>query len=137
MSAFVRRVARTIPRSGETDPCGAAMHASLLLLFASSIECRLIAQHTRVAQRKGGEPSKLTLGLALGFRGLNVDDRGTPGFTKNEQRRFAELLEAGGLVDAWRMKHPLPRAVNMMQPWWTWRGTGCGTTLVLILGGSN
>jgi hypothetical protein len=113
------------------------MHASLLLFYASSsIECRLIAQHTCVAQRKGGEPSKLTRGLALGFRGLNVDDRGTPGFTKNEQRRFAELLEAGGLVDAWRMKHPLPRAVNMMQPWWSWRGTGCGTTLVLILGGA-
>ena len=95
--------------------------------------------HSTRVLRSGREASrvKLTRGLALGFRGLNVDDRGTPGFTKNEQRRFAELLEAGGLVDAWRMKHPLPRAVNMMQPWWTWRGTGCGTTLVLILGGSN
>ena len=29
-------------------------------------------------------------------------DRGIPGFSDNERRRFAEVCAAGGLVDAWR-----------------------------------
>ncbi len=46
-------------------------------------------------------------------------DRGQPGFTRNEQERFARLLEASGLVDAYRHHHPAPDwTVDA-----TWRGT--------------
>ena len=47
------------------------------------------------------------------------DNSGQPGFTPNEQTRFAELLRAGNLLDAHRLTHP--------EPDWqrdaTWRGT--------------
>ena len=49
----------------------------------------------------------------------HADDRGQPGFTANEQRRFAALKESSGLRDAYRALHPTPN--------WrldsTWRGT--------------
>ena len=35
------------------------------------------------------------------------DDRGQPGFTINEQRRFKELMEAGSLVDGYRVRFPV------------------------------
>lgn len=47
------------------------------------------------------------------------DDRGQPGFTLNEQKRFKALMERADLVDAYRLQHP--------QADWrkdsTWRGT--------------
>jgi AP endonuclease-1 len=46
-------------------------------------------------------------------------DRGQPGFTANEQERFARVLQTGGLGDAYRHQHP-------DAPWQeavTWRGT--------------
>ncbi|KAF4666029.1 hypothetical protein FOL47_004299 [Perkinsus chesapeaki] len=38
--------------------------------------------------------------------GLAADDVGQPGFTKAEQDRFSDLLDAGGLIDAYRQCHP-------------------------------
>jgi len=49
----------------------------------------------------------------------NVDDRGQPGFTANEQARFRALLAEGGLVDAYRVLHP---TANWMKDV-TWRGS--------------
>jgi len=48
-----------------------------------------------------------------------ADDRGQPGFTANEQARFSELLRDGGLVDAYRLRHP----TSSWQEDVTWRGT--------------
>lgn len=50
----------------------------------------------------------------------HADDRGQPGFTASEQRRFRELCGRGsGLVDAYRHLHPTPNwAVDA-----TWRGS--------------
>ncbi len=45
-------------------------------------------------------------------------DRGQPGFTANEQLRFAAIAAAGGLVDAYRMLH----AAAAWQDCVTWRG---------------
>jgi exonuclease III len=45
-------------------------------------------------------------------------DRGQPGFTPNEQSRFAEITAAGGLVDAYRALH----ASAEWQDCVTWRG---------------
>lgn len=54
-----------------------------------------------------------------GQEAKDPDDRGQPGFTPNEQRRFNAMLARTGLVDAYRIIHP--------QPDWrrdvTWRGT--------------
>ena len=36
------------------------------------------------------------------------DDAGMGGTTPHEMRRFHATLQAGGLVDAWRLFHPLP-----------------------------
>lgn len=44
---------------------------------------------------------------------------GQPGYTPIERRRFAQLLAAGGLVDAYRALHP-----NKSEGDWTWRGSG-------------
>ncbi|KAL1522809.1 hypothetical protein AB1Y20_017779 [Prymnesium parvum] len=54
-----------------------------------------------------------------GQEAASVDDRGQPGFTPNEQRRFAMLLHEGGLVDAYRSLHPNPDWQRDV----TWRGT--------------
>merc|ERR1711879_807091 len=52
------------------------------------------------------------------------DDRGIPGFSNNERRRFGELLEAGNLFDAWRQLHPVPDTPpSASDPAFTWRGT--------------
>ena len=40
---------------------------------------------------------------------------GVPGTTADEQRRFANILSAAGLVDVWRQLHPAERGG------WTWR----------------
>jgi exonuclease III len=45
-------------------------------------------------------------------------DRGQPGFTANEQSRFADIKAAGGLVDAYRELH----ATAAWQDCVTWRG---------------
>ena len=50
---------------------------------------------------------------------LDAADRGQPGFTENEQSRFTNLLEVGGLVDAYRHLHPTPDWKTDV----TWRGT--------------
>ena len=34
-------------------------------------------------------------------------DKGQPGFTRNEQIRFFEMLREGHLIDTWRVLHPL------------------------------
>ena len=41
-----------------------------------------------------------------GQTALHADDKGQPGFTANEQSRFAALLDTGGLIDAYRLLHP-------------------------------
>ena len=43
------------------------------------------------------------------------DERGQPGFTLVERRRFNEILVAGGLADAFRHLHPTKKA-------WTYMG---------------
>ena len=45
-------------------------------------------------------------------------DRGQPGFTPNEQARFADITAAGGLVDAFRLLHPSAGWEQSV----TWRG---------------
>ena len=45
-------------------------------------------------------------------------DRGQPGFTPNEQTRFADIAAAGGLIDAFRMLHPSAAWEESV----TWRG---------------
>jgi len=47
------------------------------------------------------------------------DDRGQPGFTANEQVRFARTLEQAGMVDAYRLLHPTADWSRDV----TWRGT--------------
>jgi exonuclease III len=50
---------------------------------------------------------------------IHINDRGQPGFTINEQKRFNNLLSVGNLVDAYRMIHPIPNwSIDV-----TWRGT--------------
>lgn len=44
--------------------------------------------------------------------------RGQPGYTLIERRHFANLLAAGGLLDAYRTLHPEEHDC------WTWRGSG-------------
>ena len=46
----------------------------------------------------------------------NVVMNGVPGTTPDERRRFADMLSAGKLRDAWRSLHPGVRGG------WTWRG---------------
>ena len=41
-----------------------------------------------------------------GQTALHADDKGQPGFTANEQSRFAALIDAGGLIDAYRLLYP-------------------------------
>lgn len=48
-------------------------------------------------------------------------DRGIPGFSDNERRRFSACLAAGDLVDVWRKVHPGP-APDRASPAFTWRG---------------
>ena len=48
-----------------------------------------------------------------------AEERGQPGFTPAEQERFADLMQAGGLLDAHRLLHPTPD----WQRDATWRGT--------------
>jgi len=48
----------------------------------------------------------------------HAEDRGQPGFTANEQARFAELTKAAGLRDAYRLLHPHPD----FKADCTWRG---------------
>lgn len=49
---------------------------------------------------------------------ININDRGQPGFTINEQNRFKNLLEIGNLVDVYRLIHPTPNwSIDA-----TWRG---------------
>jgi exonuclease III len=49
---------------------------------------------------------------------IHINDRGQPGFTINEQKRFNNLLEIGNLVDAYRLVHPIPNwSIDV-----TWRG---------------
>lgn len=53
-----------------------------------------------------------------GQEARDPDDRGQPGFTLNEQRRFQAILERAGLVDAYRIVHPHPDWRRDV----TWRG---------------
>ena len=54
-----------------------------------------------------------------GQTALHADDKGQPGFTANEQSRFAALLDTGGLIDAYRLLHPTADWQRDV----TWRGT--------------
>ena len=56
---------------------------------------------------------------ANGQTALHADDKGQPGFTANEQTRFAALLDVGGLTDVYRHLHPTAN----WQIDATWRGT--------------
>ena len=53
-----------------------------------------------------------------GQRADDQADRGQPGFTENEQRRFAEMCAAGALLDARRLTHPTADWTQDA----TWRG---------------
>jgi hypothetical protein len=46
---------------------------------------------------------------------------GQPGCAPNERARFRQWVEDGGLVDAYRMKHPHKHA-DLEGPYYTWRG---------------
>jgi exonuclease III len=48
-----------------------------------------------------------------------AEERGQPGFTPAEQERFADLMQAGELLDAHRLLHPTPSWTRDA----TWRGT--------------
>ena len=54
-----------------------------------------------------------------GQSALHEGDKGQPGFTANEQERFAGLCGTGDLVDAYRHLHPSPNWQTDV----TWRGT--------------
>ena len=54
-----------------------------------------------------------------GQTALDDGNKGQPGFTANEQARFAALLETGQLIDAYRQLHP---AADWRRDV-TWRGT--------------
>eukprot|EP00873_Tetraselmis_striata_P011720 jgi/Tetstr1/431984/TSEL_021461.t1 len=55
------------------------------------------------------------------------DDRGQPGCTTNERLRFSRMLEAGGMLDAYRHQHGDERgddeAAFAAGPNFTWRGS--------------
>ena len=55
---------------------------------------------------------------------IEADDKGQPGFTRNEQTRFTEVLCEGHLIDTWRKLHPQGEGVEIGDPNWTWRGSG-------------
>lgn len=57
-------------------------------------------------------------GLDPNGEGWEAGDKGQPGFTQNEQRRFAALLAEAGLFDAYRHLHPTPDWRRDV----TWRG---------------
>ena len=51
-------------------------------------------------------------------------DKGQPGCTLNEQRRFREIRQGGHLVDAYRHLHPVETTVVQQgHEAWTWRGS--------------
>lgn len=57
----------------------------------------------------------------------NPDDRGQPGCTNNERRRFFLMLDQGGLVDAYRCKagseFNMEQAAFAAGPHFSWRGS--------------
>ena len=53
-----------------------------------------------------------------GQEATDPDDKGQPGFTANEQKRFKSLCDAGNLVDAYRLLHPVANWSTDA----TWRG---------------
>lgn len=57
---------------------------------------------------------------------LDDGDKGQPGTTVNEQRRFKEILRMGGLVDAYRLKHPPPP--DALLEWSAEAAKGSGST---------
>jgi len=50
-------------------------------------------------------------------------DVGQPGFTRNEQLRFSEVLQEGHLIDTFRELHPADRPVHISDAAWSWRGS--------------
>lgn len=48
---------------------------------------------------------------------------GQPGCTPGERESFADIIEAGGLVDLYRFKNPADPDVDIMGPYFTWRGS--------------
>mmetsp|Transcript_10099 Transcript_10099/g.11652 ORF Transcript_10099/g.11652 Transcript_10099/m.11652 type:complete len:195 (-) Transcript_10099:1002-1586(-) len=59
------------------------------------------------------------------FRETPPEDRGIPGFSDNERKRFEKLLEAGDLFDSWRHLNPITNETNVSPESnaFTWRGT--------------
>ncbi|KAJ8608821.1 hypothetical protein CTAYLR_009362 [Chrysophaeum taylorii] len=53
---------------------------------------------------------------------LQPDDQGQPGCTNRERDAFRRLLEAGGLVDAFRRCHPPTASPDVDAPLYSWRG---------------
>eukprot|EP00520_Triparma_pacifica_P010130 CAMPEP_0118652816 /NCGR_PEP_ID=MMETSP0785-20121206/11514_1 /TAXON_ID=91992 /ORGANISM="Bolidomonas pacifica, Strain CCMP 1866" /LENGTH=406 /DNA_ID=CAMNT_0006545347 /DNA_START=104 /DNA_END=1320 /DNA_ORIENTATION=+ len=63
-------------------------------------------------------------------RSGDVGNSGQPGCTPNEEKRFRNLLEKGGLKDVYRFLNPFPRPkggnlpyVDITAPVFTWRGS--------------
>jgi exodeoxyribonuclease III len=51
---------------------------------------------------------------------------GQPGCTPGERKSFADILEAGGLVDLYREVHPAVTGVEVSEPVYSWRGSTPG-----------
>ena len=51
------------------------------------------------------------------------NDKGQPGFTRNERLRFSQVLGEGQLVDTWRQLHPEGVGGDMNDANWSWRGS--------------
>ena len=52
----------------------------------------------------------------------NLNDKGQPGCTKNEQQRFKEIIDAGNLIDTYRHFHKIGSDVKS-ETQWSWRGS--------------
>ena len=53
---------------------------------------------------------------------MDENDKGQPGCTKNEQKRFNEIINAGNLVDTYRHFHKVGSDENSDNQW-SWRGS--------------
>ena len=53
---------------------------------------------------------------------IDPDDKGQPGCTRNEQKRFHNICMAGNLIDTYRIFHPIGSDVGS-DTQWSWRGS--------------